>query len=99
MKRNLLLTGIQLVVTIGSIATVPHARAEANDSLLFNLVKSAGALVCLRDEARGRVSISDLGPVQNCTLKCSPFRQRRTSRSLSSRRRTHLSSLPGTRVT
>ena len=65
MKRNLLLAGIQLVVTLGSIATVPLARAEANDSLLFSLVKSPGAVPCIRDEARGRVSISDLGPVQN----------------------------------
>ena len=65
MKRNALLASIGLAVTIGSIATVPMARAEANDSLLFSLVKSTGATACIRDEARGRVSISDLGPVQN----------------------------------
>jgi hypothetical protein len=65
MKRNLLLPSIGLALSIGSIATVPQARAAANDSTIFNMVKSSGAVSCLRDTARGRVTISDLGPVQN----------------------------------
>ena len=65
MKKNTLAISVALAVAIGSIATVPLANAAANDSTVFNLVKSAGAVSCLRTGARGRVTISDLGPVQN----------------------------------
>jgi hypothetical protein len=43
---------------------VPAASAAAGDSLVFKMVPSAGA-TCLASTARGRVTISDLGPVQN----------------------------------
>ena len=65
MKRTLLSASITLTVAIGSIGIIPLARAAANDSTNFKMVESAGAVSCLRDTARGRVTISDLGPVQN----------------------------------
>jgi hypothetical protein len=43
----------------------PFARAAANDSTNFNMVRSAGAVSCLKSTARGRVTISDAGQVQN----------------------------------
>lgn len=44
---------------------VPQAAAAAGDSTSFNMVQSAGAASCLKTTARGRVTVSDLGPVQN----------------------------------
>ena len=55
-----------LALAVLGFATIsPLSRAAANDSTSFNLVKSAGAAACLKSTARGRVSISDLGQVQN----------------------------------
>jgi hypothetical protein len=65
MKSKLLTTSFALTVAIGTIALAPTAKAATNDSTVFNLVKSAGAATCLSDTARGRVTISDLGPAQN----------------------------------
>jgi hypothetical protein len=65
MKKNLLAASIALTVAIGSIGLAPLARAAANDSTSFNMVKSAGAAPCLSSTARGRVTISNLGAVQN----------------------------------
>jgi hypothetical protein len=65
MKRSLLAASIAVAVAIGSIGIVPFAKAAANDSTVFGMVKSAGAVPCLNAGARGRVAISDLGPVQN----------------------------------
>ena len=53
------------LLALGFAAVSPLSRAAANDSTSFNLVKSAGAASCLKSTARGRVSISDLGQVQN----------------------------------
>jgi len=64
MKRSFLAVSIALVVAIGS-SVIPLANAAANDNITFNLVRSAGAVSCLPAGARGRVTISDLGPVQN----------------------------------
>ncbi len=44
---------------------VPQAAAAAGDNITFNMVQSAGAVSCLKTTARGRVTISDLGPIQN----------------------------------
>jgi hypothetical protein len=63
--NSLLSVRITLAVAIGSIGIVPLAKAAAGDSTVFNMVKSAGAVSCLKNGARGRVTISDLGPVQN----------------------------------
>ena len=65
MRKTLLTARITLAIVISSTGAIPLARAAANDSTTFNMVKSAGAVSCLRDAAHGRVTISDLGPVQN----------------------------------
>ena len=63
MKYTLLSAAIAAAVGLTSI--VPLANARAGESITFNMVKSAGAATCLKATARGRVTISDLGPVQN----------------------------------
>lgn len=63
MKSALL--AVALAAVLGFTALNPLARAATNDSTNFNLVKSAGAATCLKSTARGRVTISDLGAVQN----------------------------------
>ena len=65
MKQHLLFASIAFAVAISSIGMVPLAKAAAGDSTTFNMVKSAGAVSCLDPTAHGRVTISDLGPVQN----------------------------------
>ncbi len=62
--KNTLLTGA-IAAALGLTGTVPLANARAGESITFNMVKSAGAVSCLKATARGRVTISDLGPVQN----------------------------------
>jgi hypothetical protein len=65
MKKRLFSASIAVAIAIGTIGIVPFARAAANDSTVFGMVKSAGAVPCLNAGARGRVAISDLGQVQN----------------------------------
>ena len=65
MKRILLSASLAFAVAIGSIGIVPLAKAAAGDNATFFMVKSAGAVPCLDAAASGRVTISDLGPVQN----------------------------------
>jgi hypothetical protein len=65
MKRNFLSASVALALSLGSIGIAPKATAAANDNTNFNLVKSAGAVSCLKATARGRATISDLGQVQN----------------------------------
>jgi hypothetical protein len=65
MKRCLFSASIAVAVAIGTIGIVPFANAAANDGTVFGMVKSAGAVPCLNAGARGRVTISDLGQVQN----------------------------------
>ena len=71
MKRNLLTASLALAVAIGSIGIVPLAKAAAGDNTLFFMPKSAGAVSCLDAAALGRVTISDLGPVQNMHVEVS----------------------------
>lgn len=54
-----------LAMATGSMGLAPRAAAAAGDNIRFNLVPSAGAASCLSLKARGVVTISDLGPVQN----------------------------------
>jgi hypothetical protein len=54
-----------LALAIGLTALVTPATAASGDSITFNMVRSAGAVGCINTHARGRVTISDLGPVQN----------------------------------
>jgi hypothetical protein len=56
---------VAVAIAIAFVGMVPHAAAAASDSIRFNMVRSAGASSCLSPNARGRVTISDLGPVQN----------------------------------
>ena len=63
--KNKLLSASILAVVIGLFGIVPLANAAANDSITFNMVKSAGAVSCLNTNASGRFTVSDLGPVQN----------------------------------
>jgi hypothetical protein len=69
MKRCLLTASIAMAIAIGTI--VPFATAATNDSTVFTMVKSAGAAACLDPAARGRVTISDLGRVQNMHVEVS----------------------------
>jgi hypothetical protein len=64
MKKCTFSESIILAVTIACL-WIPLAKAAAGDSTVFNMVKSAGAVSCLDPSAHGRVTISDLGPVQN----------------------------------
>ena len=65
MKRSLLAASLAFAVAICLIGIVPLANAAAGDSATFFMTKSAGAVPCLDAAAIGRVTISDLGPVQN----------------------------------
>src|SRR5438552_18764395 len=65
MKRILLSASLAFAVAIGSIGIVPLAKAAAGDNATFFMVKSAGAVPCLDVAANGRVTITDMGPVQN----------------------------------
>jgi hypothetical protein len=56
---------VAILAAVGFASLTPHASAAANDNINFNMVRSAGAAACLKTTARGRVSISDLGLVQN----------------------------------
>lgn len=63
MKSTFLAIAIAAVTALTGMA--PQASAAAGDSITFNMVKSAGAATCLKTSARGQVTISDLGAVQN----------------------------------
>ena len=65
MKCSFLSVTTVLAIVVASIGIVPLAQAEAGDSAIFNMIRSAGAVPCLDPAALGRVTISDLGPVQN----------------------------------
>ena len=69
MKNTLLALGV--AAAIGLTGMVPLANARTGDSITFNMVKSAGAVTCLKATARGRVTISDLGTVQNMHVEVS----------------------------
>jgi len=69
MKHTLL--AVAIAAAVGLAGTVPLANARAGESITFNMVKSAGAVSCLKATARGRVTLSDLGPVQNMHVEVS----------------------------
>jgi len=58
-------------IAVGAIvvSSIPLANAAANDSFVFNMVKSAGAVSCLAATAHGRVTLSNLGEVQNMHIE------------------------------
>ena len=55
---------IALAMAMGFLGLAPRAIAATGDVTVFKLVVSGGAAGCL-PAARGRVTITDLGPVQN----------------------------------
>lgn len=59
------LLAVAMAAAVGLTGMMPLANARAGESITFNMVKSAGAASCLKTTARGRVTLSDLGPVQN----------------------------------
>ena len=67
--KNTLLT--VAMAAIGLAGMAPLANARANEGITFSMVKSAGAVSCLKATARGRVTISDLGSVQNMHVEVS----------------------------
>src|SRR5438874_10300448 len=71
MKRRLLAASLAFSVAICLIGIVPLAKAAAGDSATFFMTKSAGTVPCLDAAAIGRVTISDLGPVQNMHVEVS----------------------------
>jgi|SRR5215468_537640 len=56
--------GLVLSAVAGLSSLLPYASAAAGDNITFDLVRAAGA-TCLSGKARGRVTVSDLGSVQN----------------------------------
>lgn len=69
MKNSLL--AVAIAAAIGLTGMAPRANAAAGDSFTFNLKVSAGAVNCLKTNASGRVTISDLGLVQNMHVELS----------------------------
>src|SRR6266567_3634639 len=63
MKNTVL--AVVMAAAAGLTGMAPHANAATRDSITFNLKVSAGAVACLSPNALGRVTISDLGLVQN----------------------------------
>src|SRR6478735_4464557 len=63
MKKTLLPAA--MAVAIALVAMTPRANAAEGDNITFNLKVSAGAAACLKPNAGGRVTVSDLGLVQN----------------------------------
>jgi len=57
-----------MVIAMALISMVPQAHAAASSNISFNLVAAPG-LKCIPSIAFGRVTISDLGTVQNLHLE------------------------------
>jgi hypothetical protein len=57
-----------VAVAMALTAVAPQLNAAVGDSITFNMIASPGA-TCLPSVARGRVTVSDLGPVQNLHLE------------------------------
>ena len=62
------MTKLKLTLTIGLALTLASLTAMAQTAH-FVMVRSAGAAGCISPGARGRVTISDLGPVQNMQVE------------------------------
>ena len=63
MKNTFL--AVVIAAASGLTGLAPRAIAAQGDSITFNLKVSAGAAACLATNVSGRVTISDLGVVQN----------------------------------
>jgi len=62
MKNTLLAVAMTAVASLSGM--VPRAVAAPGDKTTFSMVRAAGA-TCLSSKAHGRVTVNDLGPVQN----------------------------------
>jgi len=63
MKNSLLAVALAAAASVTGM--MPRANARAGQSIAFGMVPSAGAASCIKSTARGRVTISDMGLVQN----------------------------------
>src|SRR5258705_13859535 len=68
MKNSLL--AVAMAAAAGLSGMVPRAVAAPGDNTTFNMARAEGA-TCLSNRARGRVTVSDLGPVQNMHVEVS----------------------------
>jgi hypothetical protein len=68
MKNTFL--AVTLTAMTGLSGIVPRAAAAPGNGTTFTMVRAAGA-ACLSNKAHGRVTISDLGPVQNMHVEVS----------------------------
>ena len=59
-----------MAAALALTSVVPQLAAAEGDSVTFNLMAASG-LTCLPNVARGRVTLSDLGSVQNLHLEVS----------------------------
>jgi len=66
MKKTLW-TGV-VTIAIALMGIAPQAVAEAGDSISFNLQLASG-VTCVASAAHARVTVSDLGPVQNMHIE------------------------------
>ena len=63
MTKSFLTTLLTSAIALTGLAS--QANAATGDSIKFRMVRSAGAASCLHERAYGKVTISDLGTVQN----------------------------------
>ena len=68
MKKKMWMGLVAAAMALTSV--VPQLAAAEGDSVTFNLMAASG-LTCLPSVARGRVTLSDLGSVQNLHLEVS----------------------------
>lgn len=66
MKNSFL--AVAMAVAAAMVGTAPQASAAAGDSFTFQMVRPASA-TCLPNSAHARVTVSDLGTVQNMHLE------------------------------
>src|SRR5579884_4075659 len=66
MKKSILMGALMTITTLAGI--VPRVMANTGDTLTCGMVRAEEA-TCLAPNARGRVTVSDLGPVQNMHLE------------------------------
>jgi hypothetical protein len=72
MKKTLLATAVAIAAAIGLTGMAQQAAfAATGDNIIFFMKVSAGAAACISSNASGRVTVSDLGTVQNMHVEVS----------------------------
>jgi hypothetical protein len=69
LTKKTIWTGIVLTA-MSFMGLVPQAAAAAGDSITFSMVRPDG-IACLSNDVHGRVTVSDLGAVQNMHVEVS----------------------------